>query len=99
VKGKWSFIAGRKGAMALSTLLSGVFLFLFTQATTNQAVLGWNCASALTQNAMYGILYAYTPEVFPTSSRGSGNAICASLNRMFGIIAPLLQSVSFLEDS
>lgn len=43
---------------------------------------------------MYGILYAYTPEVFPTSSRGSGNAICASLNRLFGIIAPLLQSVS-----
>ncbi|CCO28638.1 putative MFS-type transporter PB1E7,08c [Rhizoctonia solani AG-1 IB] len=59
--GKWSF-GGRKFAMAISTCLTGVFLFLFTQAKNEAGVLGFNCASTLTQNAMYGVLYAYTPE-------------------------------------
>ena len=63
-------LGGRKFAMALSTALTGVFLFLFTTATNQPGVLGYNCASALTSNAMYGILYAYTPEVFPAPHRG-----------------------------
>ncbi|KAG9124963.1 hypothetical protein FRC07_009555, partial [Ceratobasidium sp. 392] len=52
--GKWSF-GGRKFAMASSTCLTGIFLFLFTQAKNEAGVLGFNCASALTQNAMYGV--------------------------------------------
>lgn len=63
-------LGGRKFAMAISTALTGVFLFLFTTATDQAGVLGYNCASSLTSNAMYGVLYAYTPEVFPAPHRG-----------------------------
>lgn len=35
---------------------------------------------------MYGVLYAVTPELFPTKERGTGNAIVASANRIFGIM-------------
>jgi hypothetical protein len=45
-------LGGRKLAMALSTALTGIFLFLFTTANTQAAVLGYNCASALTSNAV-----------------------------------------------
>ncbi|CAE6379903.1 unnamed protein product [Rhizoctonia solani] len=87
--GKWSF-GGRKFAMAISTCLTGVFLFLFTQAKNEAGVLGFNCASTLTQNAMYGVLYAYTPEVFPAPHRGTGDAICSAINRITGLMAPII---------
>jgi hypothetical protein len=35
---------------------------------------------------MYGVLYALSPEVFPTKDRGTGNALVASANRIFGIM-------------
>lgn len=41
-------------------------------------------------NIMYAVLYAYTPEIFPTKDRGTGNALTASANRIFGIMAPLI---------
>lgn len=40
---------------------------------------------------MYGILYAYTPEVFPGPHRGTADAICSALNRIFGILAPIIK--------
>lgn len=36
--------------MAIGTLLTGVFLFAFTAAKNEAAVLGFNCVTALTQN-------------------------------------------------
>ncbi|KAG0695128.1 major facilitator superfamily domain-containing protein [Suillus ampliporus] len=88
--GRW-LVGGRKLALAVSTMLTGLFLFLFTTSKTTAAVLGYSCASGLTQNAMYGVLYAYTPEVFPAPHRGTGDALCAALNRIGGLIAPLIK--------
>ena len=39
---------------------------------------------------MYAVLYAYTPEIFPTKDRGTGNALTATANRVFGIMAPII---------
>ena len=39
---------------------------------------------------MYGVLYAYTPEVFPAPCRGTGTGIASLLNRIAGITAPAL---------
>lgn len=36
---------------------------------------------------MYAVLYAYTPEVFATKDRGTGNALTATGNRVFGVVA------------
>jgi hypothetical protein len=48
---------GRKGAMCVATVFTGVFLFCGTTARTSNALLGWNCGYAVTSNMMYGILY------------------------------------------
>ncbi|KAG5650791.1 hypothetical protein H0H81_011042 [Sphagnurus paluster] len=87
---KWS-VGGRKLTMAVATALTGIFLFLFTTSKNDAAVLGFSCASGLTQNAMYGVLYAYTPEVFPAPHRGTGDAIASSFNRITGILAPVIK--------
>lgn len=81
---------GRKGALSISTALTGIFLFAGTTAKSSNQLLGWNCAYALTSNCMYGILYAYTPEVFPTKDRGTGNGLAATANRIGGVIAPII---------
>jgi MFS family permease len=39
---------------------------------------------------MYGVLYAITPELFPTKDRGTGNALTATGNRIFGVMAPVI---------
>ncbi|KAJ7229966.1 MFS general substrate transporter [Mycena pura] len=87
-------MGGRKVTMALSTALTGIFLFLFTTSKTENAVLGYSLASGLTQNAMYGVLYAYTPEVFPAPHRGTGDALCSAFNRICGVLAPIIKIVT-----
>lgn len=88
---------GRKGALAVSTTLTGVFLFASTTALSSNSLLGWNCAYSFTSNVMYAVLYAYTPEIFATKDRGTGNAVTAMANRVFGIMAPIVAMYANLE--
>lgn len=78
---------GRKGTLAASTVLTGVFLYASTTALSSDALLGWNCAFNFCSNIMYAVLYGFTPELFPTPQRGTGNALTATCNRVFGIMA------------
>ena len=70
--------------------LTGIFLFASTTARSSPALLGWNCGYSFTSNIMYGVLYAISPELFPTKVRGTGNAMVAAANRVFGIMAPVV---------
>ncbi|KAF5569301.1 major facilitator superfamily transporter [Fusarium phyllophilum] len=90
---------GRKGTLSLSTILTGVFLYCSTTATTSDALLGWQCAFNFFSNIMYAVLYSFTPELFPTPHRGTGNALCASCNRIFGIMAPIIAIFANLKTS
>lgn len=78
---------GRRGTLSIATILTGVFLYASTTAKTSNALLGWQCAYNFVSNIMYAVLYAYTPEIFPTKDRGTGNALTATANRVFGIMA------------
>jgi len=90
---------GRRGALAVSTILTGVFLYASTTATTSNALLGWQCGYNFFSNIMYAVLYAYTPEIFPTKDRGTGNALTATTNRVFGIMAPIIAMFANLQTS
>lgn len=81
---------GRKGTLATSTLLTGIFLFLFTVSTNSSFQLGFSCMVAFFQNIMYGVLYAYTPEVFPAPNRGTGTGFASFFNRVAGLCAPIV---------
>ena len=88
---------GRKGTLGLSTILTGVFLFVSTRMVTSDALLGCNCAFSFFTNVMYAVLYSYTPEIFPTKDRGTGNALTATANRIFGVAAPIIAIYANLE--
>ncbi|QRV76924.1 major facilitator superfamily transporter [Ceratobasidium sp. AG-Ba] len=90
---------GRRGTLSITTILTGVFLFASTTARSSDALLGWNCGYSFTSNIMYGVLYAMTPELFPTKDRGTGNGIAATANRIFGIMAPIIALYANLSTS
>jgi sugar phosphate permease len=76
--------------MAISTLLTGIILFCFTVSTNSDIQLLCSSLEAFFQNIMYGVLYAYTPEVFPAPNRGTGTGIASCLNRIAGLCAPIV---------
>ncbi len=83
---------GRRGTLASATLVSAVFLFLFAaigHASPGSQLL-LSCIEAFAQNIMYGVLYAFTPEMFPAPVRGAGTGVASFLNRVTGLIAPVI---------
>ncbi|CAN3376903.1 hypothetical protein DIRU0_E40426 [Diutina rugosa] len=81
---------GRKGVLVVSLLLTGVALFGSTSSTTSMIFFGWTCLFSFWSTMMYGVLYAYTPEVFYTQIRGTGVGLAASFNRVMGVFAPII---------
>lgn len=81
---------GRKGTGTIACLGTGVFLFLFTRASSEAGVIGFTCAIAFFQNLVYGLLYSYTPELFPAPVRGTANGLVAVFNRLSGLMAPII---------
>ena len=49
---------GRKYTIAVSTLLTAIFLFVFTVSSDSSFQLAMTCLEAFFQNIMYGVLYA-----------------------------------------
>jgi sugar phosphate permease len=81
---------GRKGTMAISTMISGIFLFLFTISADPNYQVAFSSLEAFFQNIMYGVLYCYTPETFSAPNRGTGTGIASFLNRVGGLCAPII---------
>ncbi|KAE8315790.1 major facilitator superfamily domain-containing protein [Aspergillus transmontanensis] len=81
---------GRKGTLTFAAIATGTFLLASTTASTSEALLGWNCAYSFTSSLLYAVLYAYTPEMFETKDRGTGNALVSAANRVGGILAPII---------
>ncbi|PSR82631.1 sugar transporter [Coniella lustricola] len=83
---------GRRWMMALSSVLTGVFLFAYTAVDTEAADVGFQCATAILGNFEYAIMYAFTPESFPGPVRGTGTGIAATLLRLGGLAASLIST-------
>ncbi|KAF6226411.1 hypothetical protein HO133_009277 [Letharia lupina] len=81
---------GRKYTIAIATLITGILLFCFTISDDSNYQLTFSSLEAFFQNIMYGVLYAYTPEVFPAPNRGTGTGIASFFNRLTGLCAPIV---------
>ncbi|OCL09165.1 MFS general substrate transporter [Glonium stellatum] len=83
-------LLGRKGTGTIASLATGVFVFLFTQAKTENAVLGFSCAISFSFAVAHGILYGYTPELFPAPIRGTGQGLVGFANELTSTAATLI---------
>ncbi|KAE8148090.1 major facilitator superfamily domain-containing protein [Aspergillus avenaceus] len=90
---------GRKGTLTLASISTGTFLLASTSASTSAALLGWNCSYSFTSSLLYAVLYSYTPEIFETKDRGTGNALVGAANRIGGILAPIIAIFATVQTS
>ncbi|KAJ5707450.1 hypothetical protein N7488_007251 [Penicillium malachiteum] len=91
-----SWFWGRRGTMIIGALITMAFFFAYTQVRTESQNLGFTCAISFCLNIYYGTLYAYTPEVFPSAHRGTGNGVAIGLNRIMGIISAVIGAAADL---
>ncbi|KAJ2039147.1 hypothetical protein H4S03_001877 [Coemansia sp. S3946] len=84
---------GRIYSMAISTFISGLALVAFAlTAKTHNAALTILSSSVFgfMSTLMFAVIYAYTPEVFHPSVRGTACGMASALGRVSGIVAPLI---------
>ncbi|GAA1315894.1 MFS transporter [Leucobacter albus] len=86
---KW----GRRLTLSVFLIGSAASAIAFGTATTEGAIIGAGMALSFFNLGAWGALYAVTPEIYPTSLRGTGAGWAAGFGRIASIIAPLLVPV------
>ncbi|MBO9403925.1 MAG: MFS transporter [Thermomicrobium sp.] len=81
---------GRKPTLVTYLLGSALSAWLLGNAGTAPILVLWGCALSFFNLGAWGVVYTYTPELYPTTLRGFGSGAAASFGRIAGIIAPYL---------
>ena len=91
---------GRKPTLGGYLLASGVFTFVFAAAMPGAGFgLGiegfWPFFLALLASSFFtlgawGAIYAYTPELFPTALRATGNGFAGGVGKIAAVVGPIL---------
>lgn len=81
---------GRRLTLTIYLVASGLFTYLFAVATNLPLVVGMAVWMSFFTLGAWGALYAYTPEVYPTTLRTTGMGAASGWTRIAGAIAPTL---------
>ena len=86
-------LIGRRYTLSIFLLMSGVCSYFFGNAATADELLMWGAAMSFFNLGAWGVIYTYTPELYPTSIRALGSGWAAGFGRIGGMIAPMLVGV------
>jgi MFS transporter, putative metabolite:H+ symporter len=81
---------GRKPILIIYLIGTAISAVLFGNAESASMLLTAGMLLSFFNLGAYGILYAYTPEQYPTAIRATGSGIAATAGRIGGILGPLL---------
>jgi putative MFS transporter len=81
---------GRRATLSVFLVGSAASAVLFGTATGEGAIIATGMALSFFNLGAWGALYAVTPELYPTSLRGTGSGWAAGVGRIASIVAPLL---------
>lgn len=81
---------GRKFVLTVYLLLTAASAVWFGTATTAANLLAAGICLSFFNLGAWGAMYAYTPELYPTSVRATGVGMAASFGRIGGVIGPYL---------
>jgi putative MFS transporter len=79
---------GRKATLVAYLFGCAVAAYLFGQASTATEILLYGCLISFFNLGAWGVVYTYTPELYPTQLRGTGAGAAAGIGRIGGIVAP-----------
>ncbi len=86
---------GRKYVLVVYLAGTALSAYLYGQAATVTALLIFGCLLYFFSLGAWGVVYAYTPEVYPTGARGSGAGWAAAVGRLGAIAAPYIVGVVY----
>lgn len=81
---------GRRTTLSVFLAVSALAAFLFAQSTSVSQVIGFGMLLSAANLGAWGVLYAVTPEIYPTRLRAAASGASAACGRIAAIIAPLL---------
>lgn len=81
---------GRKPTLTIFLLMSGVASYFFGGVQSTTELLVWGSAMSFFFLGAWGVVYTYTPELYPTHIRALGNGWAAGFGRIGGMTAPAL---------
>ncbi|WP_454825198.1 MFS transporter [Paraburkholderia xenovorans] len=88
---------GRKPTCAVTLLGSAAFAYLYGQAAATHAPLAELIGAGLCMQffffGMWSVLYAYTPELYPTRIRATGSGFASSIGRLGSLLGPSIVGV------
>jgi putative MFS transporter len=79
---------GRKATLASFLAACAVCAYFFGMAGSPAAALIWGCLMSFFNLGAWGVIYTYTPELYPTKIRALGSGWAAAIGRIGGILAP-----------
>jgi putative MFS transporter len=81
---------GRKAVVASYMLLGGMAAIVLAFSHTGLQIMAAGIALSFFMNGAFAGVYAYTPEVFPTTVRATGTGSSSSFGRIGSVSAPIL---------
>lgn len=84
---------GRKPTLATYLIGTAISAYLFGQSTNVQTILIMGSLMSFFNLGAWGLVYTYTPELYPTHARATGSGWAAGFGRIGGILAPLVVGV------
>lgn len=86
---------GRKATLVTFLLLNAVGAFFFAEQSLSAQpdigqILLWGAVMAFFNLGAWGVVYTYTPELYPTRLRGTGAGCAAAVGRLGSILGPFM---------
>ena len=81
---------GRKPTMSIFLLGCAICAFMFGNAHSIAEIYLWGCLMSFFNLGAWGVLYTYSPELYPTEARSTGVGWAAAFGRIGGILAPMV---------
>jgi MFS transporter, putative metabolite:H+ symporter len=85
----------RKYSITVFALLIGAFGLMFGGSTTMVPIVAFGFLVSLCIQAFAPLLYAYTPECYPTQIRSLGSGVSYGLGRLANVLGPLVVALLF----
>lgn len=79
---------GRKGTLAGFLAASAICAYFFGQGGSSGTILLWGSLMSFFNLGAWGVVYTYTPELYPTRVRALASGWAAAIGRVGGILAP-----------
>jgi MFS transporter, putative metabolite:H+ symporter len=81
---------GRKATLSSYLALCAVCAYFFGQGGSTTEILFWGSLMSFFNLGAWGVVYTYTPEMYPTRFRATGSGWAAGFGRIGGILAPIV---------